>query len=111
VRFLEVILNELKRAGIPESRRGNAGGYLLSEPAENISVGQIIRCFQPQNIAAKSGWNASASQKTFRGNYAFTTLWQQVDSAISEICDSITLAGLVEQEARYRNIYVPNYVI
>jgi len=42
-RFLEQILNDLKSAGIVESRRGVAGGYRLSKPPEKISLALVIR--------------------------------------------------------------------
>lgn len=42
-RFLEAILRELLRQGLVESRRGQAGGYVLSKPPEQLSVAQIIR--------------------------------------------------------------------
>ena len=41
-RFLEVILAELKHGSFVESKRGNAGGYFLARPAEQISVGEVI---------------------------------------------------------------------
>ena len=37
-RFLEQILNDLKSAGIVESRRGMAGGYRLSKAPDKISL-------------------------------------------------------------------------
>jgi len=42
-RFLEMILQDLKSAGIVESRRGLAGGYRLSKPPEQISLAMIVR--------------------------------------------------------------------
>src|SRR5271163_1398881 len=42
-RFLEQILNDLKSAGIVESRRGVAGGYRLSKPPDKISLAVVIR--------------------------------------------------------------------
>jgi len=42
-RFLEQILNDLKSAGIVESRRGMAGGYRLSKPPAQISLALVIR--------------------------------------------------------------------
>ena len=44
-KFLELILLELKNYGVVESRRGKNGGYMLAKPAEEISVGGIIRFF------------------------------------------------------------------
>jgi len=42
-KFLEIILAELKAAGLVESYRGKAGGYRLARAAESISFGEVIR--------------------------------------------------------------------
>ena len=43
IRFLEVILNQLKGGGFVQSRRGAEGGYRLARPAEQLTVGEIMR--------------------------------------------------------------------
>ena len=42
-KFLEAILNELKNGGIVGSKRGIFGGYFLSRPANEITMGEVIR--------------------------------------------------------------------
>ena len=42
-KFLEIILLELKNAGILQSKKGKGGGYLLGKSPEGISLGDIIR--------------------------------------------------------------------
>src|SRR5438034_969440 len=42
VNFLENILRDLRRAGLIESRRGQAGGYLLARSADEISIAAVI---------------------------------------------------------------------
>lgn len=42
-KFLELILLDLKRAGIVESTRGRSGGYRLARAAREISFGEVIR--------------------------------------------------------------------
>src|SRR6267142_4310638 len=42
-RFLEQILNDLKSAGILESKRGIAGGYRLKVPPDRITLAEVIR--------------------------------------------------------------------
>jgi Rrf2 family protein len=42
-KFLEQILLALKNAGLLHSRMGIGGGYHLAKPAEEISLGQIVR--------------------------------------------------------------------
>lgn len=43
VSYLEQLMGKLKRAGLVESTRGACGGYRLGRPAEDISVGDILR--------------------------------------------------------------------
>jgi Rrf2 family protein len=42
-KFLEQILLTLKNAGLLHSRMGVGGGYYLAKPADQISLGQIVR--------------------------------------------------------------------
>src|SRR5258708_13269077 len=42
-RFLEQILNDLKTAGIVESKRGMAGGYRFSKTPQKNSLAAVIR--------------------------------------------------------------------
>ena len=42
-KFLEAILADLRRGGIVISQRGPSGGYTLSRPAAEISLGDIVR--------------------------------------------------------------------
>jgi Rrf2 family protein len=42
-KFLEAILLELKRHGLLHSKKGKGGGYALSRPPSQITVGQVIR--------------------------------------------------------------------
>ncbi|MBS0461597.1 MAG: Rrf2 family transcriptional regulator, partial [Proteobacteria bacterium] len=42
-KFLEVILVELRKAGLVTSKRGVQGGHALAQPAAEIMVGQVIR--------------------------------------------------------------------
>lgn len=44
-KFLEQILLDLKKAGILESRRGKAGGYVMLRPADTVSFGEVLRLF------------------------------------------------------------------
>ena len=43
IRFLEVILNQLKGGGFVQSRRGAEGGYRLARPADQLTVGEVMR--------------------------------------------------------------------
>ncbi|HIQ16389.1 MAG TPA: Rrf2 family transcriptional regulator [Novosphingobium capsulatum] len=45
-KFLDVILMELKRAGLVSGKKGRGGGYMLARPADRITVGQVIRILE-----------------------------------------------------------------
>ena len=40
--FLEQLFGKLRRAGIVESQRGAAGGYILADKAANLTLEKII---------------------------------------------------------------------
>lgn len=44
-KFLEIILVEMKRAGLVASLRGRSGGYVLARDPADISFGEVIRLF------------------------------------------------------------------
>ena len=108
IRFLEVILNELRHAGIVESRRGNAGGYMLARPAGELTVGEIID--HVQGPMATSDENATG-KKYFNGDNAFGELRDSVARAVGNICNNTSFAELVERERRIRGMGVADYVI
>src|SRR6185437_13331511 len=43
LRFLEQILQDLRRAGLVEARRGPRGGYVLARPPAEISLADVLR--------------------------------------------------------------------
>ena len=42
-KYLELIMLDLKTAGLVKSRRGPGGGYVLAKPANDIYFGEVIR--------------------------------------------------------------------
>src|SRR3954470_8708022 len=45
-KYLELIMLDLKKAGLVKSARGPKGGYKLSRSAEQISFGEIVRSME-----------------------------------------------------------------
>ena len=108
-RFLENILVELKQAGFVASKRGNDGGYILAQPAEDLTVGQVIAFIQGSvkyNLTPLSGLDYLR-----KGDYAFSQLWRRLNDSMSGIYSSTTFADLVKEESMAVKNYVPNYII
>ena len=46
VSYLEQLMAKLKKAGLVNSIRGVNGGYVIAKPAEEISVGDVLRALE-----------------------------------------------------------------
>jgi len=104
-KFLELILAGLKQGSFVESRRGAEGGYLLARPADDITVGQVIR-FMESSRTARS--NSSTGPE---GPNPFHELWREVDQAVSSVVDSMSFGDLVRKWRDKQGKYVPNWEI
>ncbi len=85
--FLVQILNDLRRAGIIDSRRGANGGYVLARPSENITLRQIVDAVEPsqlQNTAVDQGDSGIAVRRA----------WESVSAKLATDLDAITLESL-----------------
>ena len=102
-KFLEIILAGLKQAGFVESRRGAEGGYLLARAAESLTVGEVLRSIE--------GTQQGRGRSRRKAETPFTEMWRQVDSAVSEIIDKTTFAGLLRGWTEKQNKYVLNWEI
>ena len=93
--YLEQLMLPLKREKLVQSVRGAQGGYMLSRPASEISVGEVFRALEgPLSITS------CASNDEFAGcgmeeSCLVRDLWQQIQESVSRIIDSHTLADLL----------------
>lgn len=104
-RFLEQVMALLKKSGLIESVRGASGGYLLSRPADNITLADIIEAIEgPITVMEcltgdddlKCGQQTSAC--------VVREVWKGIQSTIAKELHSITLANLVEKERKKQKV-------
>ncbi len=98
-KFLELILASLKQGGFVESRRGAEGGYRLARPADQITVGEVLRYVEEGKTIRRPPPQVLAE------------LWRRVDSSMSEILDQTSFAELVRRWKESQTRYVPNWEI
>jgi Rrf2 family protein len=98
LRFLEVILSQLKGSGLVNSKRGFYGGYYLTRPPDKISVGDVLRYMEKPTSADHCTACISKTNCPFSGNCAFASMWNQVNAAIFNIYDSTTIQDLLNNE-------------
>ena len=113
LRFLEIILSQLKQAGLVESRRGNAGGYLLARFPDRITVGEVLEFMQgPINLSDCTEGGQSKRKCPLLDNCVFLPMWEKVQGAISGVYDHTTFEDLVAQKKKLeKGNYTPCYSI
>ena len=98
-RFLEQILNELKSAGIVESRRGVAGGYRLRLPPDKITLAEVIRYIEgplaPVSCVSERYYERCSCPD--ENNCGIRSVMKEVRDAIVKILESVTLAQVCER--------------
>ena len=98
VRFVEVILNKLKRSGLIESKRGYYGGYSLIRPPDQLTVAEVLEImgvnFGPVACLAESG----GAGCPLHGQCAFLPMWNQVQEAVHTVYGRTTIQHLLEYE-------------
>ncbi len=111
IRFLELILRELRQAGYVVSRRGVEGGYLITTAPEDLTVGEIIRFVDGAQDPVKCLGAKGTEKCPLFGACAFWPLWEQVRDAVNAIYDKTTFADLAAREKAASEGYVHDYCI
>ena len=98
-RFLEQILNELKSAGVVESKRGIDGGYRLSKSPDKVTLAEVIRHIEGA-LAPVSCVSERFYEKCSCPNEAkcgIRSVMKEVRDAIVKILETFTVADLCER--------------
>jgi len=100
-RYLEGILNQLRKGGLLEAQRGRSGGYRLAKDARNISMGDVVRLIDGPIRTVVTVEEARSSDDRSRETCAFLPTWRKVQEAIDQVLDSTTFSQLqtVEMDA------------
>ncbi len=110
-RFLEVILSQLKQGKFVSSQRGSRGGYSLTRPSDELTVGEIMQFIQGPVGPVDCLTDRSKDKCRLYGDCAFLSMWERVQEAISNVYDNTTFADLVEQEKQRGDKHVLCYSI
>jgi Rrf2 family transcriptional regulator, cysteine metabolism repressor len=89
--FLVQILNDLRRAGLIESRRGKAGGYLLGRTADQITLRQVVEAVDPELLLCSVTQEGDSGQTVRRA-------WEQISSSLQLSLDQITVGSMASSQ-------------
>jgi len=91
-RYLEKIFSALKEAGIVESVRGAAGGYLLARQPSSIRVLEILEALEGPMVPVGCIEDADLCPRS--GKCAPHELWEKLHDVACELLDSMTLEDM-----------------
>jgi Rrf2 family protein len=102
-KFLELILLDLKKKGILQSKKGKGGGYYLSRPPSMVYLGELVRA-----LDGPLALLPCVSQTAYRHceecldekTCAIRGVMKEVRDATAAILDGTTLADMVERSTR-----------
>lgn len=93
-RFLVQILLQLKGAGLVRSTRGAAGGYHLTRPPEQVSLGEVMQVVEGTAKGDGQISNASPDSPAVK---ALNQTWKEVEAAERAMLNQISFAQLLER--------------
>ena len=100
--YLEHLVAKLRNAGLVSSTRGAHGGYRLAQPAETITLDEVVEALEGQ-IAPMECFHETPEGKVLcshesDGDHACATklLWTRVQGGVTKALAGTTLAELVE---------------
>ena len=98
-RFLEQILNDLRSAGIVESKRGVAGGYRLKLTPDKITLAEIIRYIEgplaPVSCVSERFYEKCSCPD--ESKCGIRSIMKEVRDAVVKILEGVSLAQLCER--------------
>lgn len=95
-RFLEQIFQRLRKAGLVRGKRGPGGGYVLSRPADQISLREIIEAvegrLERRAIEDLADWTESRYRPDF--------IWPELAARMAVALDEISVSDLCRESVR-----------
>lgn len=93
-KYLEQIISLLNKAGFVRSVRGAQGGYMLKKDPAEYTVGMILRLTEG-DLAPVSCVGSDSVACERRQECVTVRIWEQMNDAVNQVVDGITLADMV----------------
>ena len=101
-KYLEQIVALLARAGFVTSVRGAQGGYRLVLEPKDYTVGIILRQIEG-NLSSVKCLEESPNKCGRCNNCVTIEVWKQINDAVNNVIDNITLQDLLEKQLAQSN--------
>lgn len=96
MKYLEMIVSALNKAGLVKSQRGKDGGYKLTKAPQDYSIGEILRVTEG-GLAAVSCPECEGAACERAGGCLTLPIWQRLGEVINYYLDGISLKDILER--------------
>ena len=106
VAYLEHLVARLRKAGLVDSRRGARGGYLLTRPAEEITMAEVVEALEgsiaPIECITQGADGHLVCAREAEADHICPTklLWTRVQGSIVRTLQDTRLSDLVTERPR-----------
>lgn len=104
-KYLEQIVPLLNKSGMLKTNRGYQGGYMLSKPASDYTVGDVLRITEG-NLCPVSCLQYSPNDCPRAAECSTLFVWEGLYKAITDYLDGITLQDIVDKAAAAENFVI-----
>jgi len=98
LRYLEQILQDLRRAGLVEGKRGPGGGYVLARPASEVRLSDLVAALDGP-VEEMLSWEDPAEKGKARpkgdGADVPGLVWRELAGQVAGLFGAVTLQDLV----------------
>ena len=94
IKYLEIILKALVQNGLLSGQRGKGGGYKLTRPPEDYTVGEILMLTEG-TLAAVACLNDGAAPCPRKADCRTLPMWRRFDAMVHDFFYGITLRDLM----------------
>lgn len=100
--YLEKLMGKLRKAGLVESVRGAAGGYVLTRDVNTYSVGEVLRALEGELVPVDCRQDGKGGHCSGAKKCLSHIVWQQINQSLNRTVDEINIGELLQEHSQER---------
>jgi len=104
IKYLEQIISVFNKAGYVKGERGPNGGYVLSMPPDQYTVGMIIRLVEGETAPVSCLSDDNDCKNSDK--CVSMILWKKLDDAVNSVLDGTTLSDMMDWSSKGHRIEI-----
>ncbi len=92
--YLVQILNELRTAGLINSKRGKQGGYALARSPQEVTLYDIMRAVEGEVLSHSQPGEGASSRKT-------SAVWSEISARFEDLLKGFTVEDLMSSTGEH----------